>query len=84
MFEWSGDNGQPVSSGRPIPAEGASPHVGITLRLPVYLKGMSHNTVDQRQRAYIGSAPVVQRLFRMGHPMFQCLIARIPSDSGDR
>ncbi|RDK01004.1 bifunctional diguanylate cyclase/phosphodiesterase [Paraburkholderia lacunae] len=54
-LERSRDTGQPVSSGRLILAEGTHPHVGIALRLPVYRKGMPHDTVDQRRRAYIGS-----------------------------
>jgi diguanylate cyclase (GGDEF)-like protein len=54
-LEQSRDTGQPVSSGRLILAEGTNPHVGIALRLPVYRKGLPHDTVDQRRRAYIGS-----------------------------
>lgn len=54
-LERSRDTGQPVSSGRLILAEGANPHVGIALRLPVYRKGMPHDTVDERRLAYIGS-----------------------------
>ncbi|MFM0515163.1 bifunctional diguanylate cyclase/phosphodiesterase [Paraburkholderia sp. RL17-373-BIF-A] len=54
-LERSRDTGQPVSSGRLILAEGSNPHVGIALRLPVYRKGMPHDTVDQRRLAYIGS-----------------------------
>ncbi|SDH39310.1 PAS domain S-box-containing protein/diguanylate cyclase (GGDEF) domain-containing protein [Paraburkholderia phenazinium] len=54
-LERSRDTGQPVSSGRLILAEGSNPHVGIALRLPVYRKGMLHDTVGERRRAYIGS-----------------------------
>lgn len=54
-LERSRDTAQPVSSGRLIFAEGSNPHIGIALRLPVYRKGMPHDTVDERRRAYIGS-----------------------------
>jgi diguanylate cyclase (GGDEF)-like protein len=54
-LERSRDSGEPMSSGRLIMAEGRSPHVGIALRLPVYRKGMPHDTVEARRRAYIGS-----------------------------
>ncbi|MET3233693.1 UNVERIFIED_ORG: diguanylate cyclase (GGDEF)-like protein [Burkholderia sp. 1263] len=54
-LERSRDTGQPVSSGRLILAEGNNPHIGIALRLPVYRKGMPHDAVDARRRAYIGS-----------------------------
>lgn len=54
-LERSRDTGLPVSSGRLILTEGANPHVGIALRLPVYRKGMPHDTVDERRHAYIGS-----------------------------
>jgi diguanylate cyclase (GGDEF)-like protein len=54
-LERSRDTGQPVSSGRLILVEGANPHVGIALRLPVYRKDMPHNTVEARRLAYIGS-----------------------------
>jgi diguanylate cyclase (GGDEF)-like protein len=54
-LERSRDTGEPVSSGRLIVIEGSNSRVGIALRLPVYRKGMPHDTVDARRRAYIGS-----------------------------
>ncbi|EEF25903.1 conserved hypothetical protein, partial [Ricinus communis] len=49
------DTGEPVSSGRLIFAQSTHPHIGIALRLPVYRRGMPHDTVPERRRAYIGS-----------------------------
>lgn len=53
-LERSRDMGLPVSSGRLIFPEGSRP-VGIALRLPVYRKGMPHDTVATRRLAYLGS-----------------------------
>lgn len=56
------DTGEPVSSGRLIFAQSTHPHIGIALRLPVYRRGMPHDTVPERRRAYIGSVGAGIRL----------------------
>lgn len=56
------DTGEPVSSGRLIFAQSTHPHIGIALRLPVYRRGMPHDTVAERRLAYIGSVGAGIRL----------------------
>jgi PAS domain S-box-containing protein len=50
------DSGRLTASGLPIPIKTPTKeYIGLGMRLPVYRKGMSLDTVEQRRAAYLGS-----------------------------
>ncbi len=51
----SRDTGKLASSGKLIEIDGADPHVGLAMRLPLYRRGRPLDTVEQRRAAYYGS-----------------------------
>lgn len=51
----SRDNGEPVSSGGLIHITNPHPHAGLTIRMPLYRRGMPLDTVAERRAAYLGS-----------------------------
>jgi signal transduction histidine kinase len=49
------DSGKLIASGQPLRVQRAKEAIYLAMRLPVYMKGMPVDTVEERRVAYIGS-----------------------------